>query len=145
MFNASDCTVYTRLRIKILLYRSGKVGIDARTLIKLVVSAAGNLSHIFLVVIYFSALYWFIFFKQQNYVHTVLPAEDQEAFIKHYLISAFSLKILDIVVLILGQVTVDVFLLDWERPPPSTDKIEKVKKGVKKHDVTCQIYLSMLK
>ena len=106
--------------------RSGKVGIDARTLIKLVVSAAGNLSHIFLAIIFFSSLYWFIFFKQQNFVHTVLPAEDQEAFIKHYLISAFALKLLDIVVLILSQVTVDIFLLDWERPPPRVEKLEKV-------------------
>ncbi|XP_023349212.1 meckelin [Eurytemora carolleeae] len=105
--------------------RSGKVGIDARTLIKLVVSAAGYLSHIFLAIIFFSSLYWFIFFKQQNFVHTVLPAEDQEAFIKHYLISAFALKLLDIVVLILGQVTVDIFLLDWERPPPRVEKLEK--------------------
>ena len=59
-------------------------------------------------------------------MHTVLPAEDQEAFIKHYLISAFALKLLDIVVLILGQVTVDIFLLDWERPPSRVEKLEKV-------------------
>ena len=47
----------------------------------------------------------------------VLPTEEQEQFIKHYLISAFALKLVNILYLLYSQVTVDVFLLDWERPP----------------------------
>ena len=43
---------------------------------------------------------------------------EQESFMKHYVISAFCLKLVDVVVLVLSQVTLDIFLLDWERPPP---------------------------
>ncbi len=57
--------------------RSGKVAVDLRSLAKLVVAAAGNLSHVFLAVVFFSSLYWFIFFKQQTFVHTMLPSPDQ--------------------------------------------------------------------
>jgi hypothetical protein len=51
--------------------------VDLRSLAKLVVAAAGNLSHVFLAVVFFSSLYWFIFFKQQTFVHTMLPSPDQ--------------------------------------------------------------------
>ena len=34
-------------------FRSGKVGVDAKSLLKLVVLVAGNLAHIFLAVIFF--------------------------------------------------------------------------------------------
>jgi cytoskeletal protein RodZ len=53
------------------------VAVDLRSLAKLVVAAAGNLSHVFLAVVFFSSLYWFIFFKQQTFVHTMLPSPDQ--------------------------------------------------------------------
>jgi hypothetical protein len=51
--------------------------VDLRSLAKLVVATAGNLSHVFLAVVFFSSLYWFIFFKQQTFVHTMLPSPDQ--------------------------------------------------------------------
>jgi hypothetical protein len=53
------------------------VAVDLRSLAKLLVAAAGHLSHVFLAVVFFSSLYWFIFFKQQTFVHTVLPSPDQ--------------------------------------------------------------------
>ena len=95
--------------------RSGKLAVDLSSLVMLIFTAAGYLSYVFLCVIFFSSLYWFIFFKQQTFVHVVLPTEEQEQFIKHYLISAFALKLINILFLLYSQITVDVFLLDWER------------------------------
>ena len=102
--------------------RSGKLAVDLSSLVTLVFTAAGYLSYVFLCVIFFSSLYWFIFFKQQTYVHVILPNEEQEFFIKQYLISAFALKLVNIGFLIYSQISVDVFLLDWEKPPLVTSK-----------------------
>ena len=85
--------------------RAGKVAVDFSSLAKMVVATAGNLSYVFLCVIFFSCLYWFVFFKQQSFVHVVLPTGEQEDFIKHYLISAFALKLFHTVALIISQVT----------------------------------------
>ena len=84
--------------------RAGKVAVDFSSLAKMVVATAGNLSYVFLCVIFFSCLYWFVFFKQQSFVHVVLPTGEQEDFIKHYLISAFALKLFHTVALIISQV-----------------------------------------
>ena len=89
--------------------RSGKVAVDLSSLVTLIFTAAGYLSYVFLCVIFFSSLYWFIFFKQQTYIHVVLPTEEQEQFIKHYLISAFSLKLVNILFLLYSQVINTVF------------------------------------
>ena len=66
----------------------------------------------------FFSLYWFIFFKYQSHLYVMLPSPDQEKLIKNYVISIFSLKIVDIIHLIMSQLNVDIFLLDWERPHP---------------------------
>ena len=105
--------------------RSGKLAVDVSSLVTLVFAAAGYLSYVFLCVIFFSSLYWFIFFKQQTFVHVVLPTEDQEQFIKRYLISAFGLKLVNILFLLYSQISVDVFLLDWEKPPVVNTKSSK--------------------
>ena len=102
--------------------RSGKVAVDLSSLVKMLFSAAGYLSYVFLCVIFFTCLYWFVFFKQQTFVHAVLPTRKQEQFIKHYLISAFVLKTINIGYLLYSQISVDVFLLDWERPPLISSK-----------------------
>ena len=105
--------------------RSGKLAADVSSLVTLIFSAAGYLSYVFLCVIFFSSLYWLIFFKQQTFVHVVLPTEEQERFIKHYLISACCLKLVNILFLIYSQISVDVFLLDWEKPPVVNTKSSK--------------------
>jgi hypothetical protein len=53
----------------------------------------------------------FIFFKQQSYVHVVLPAAEQEDFIKNYLIAAFALKLVHTVALVLSQVLASMHIL----------------------------------
>ena len=110
---------------KYMFDRSGKLAVDVSSLVTLVFAAAGYLSYVFLCVIFFSSLYWFIFFKQQTFVHVVLPTEDQEQFIKRYLISAFGLKLVNILFLLYSQISVDVFLLDWEKPPVVNTKSSK--------------------
>ena len=98
--------------------RSGKSGIDPLTLAKLLANTCGNLAHVFLSVVFFTSLYWFIFYKQQNYLHSILPTEDQESLIKNYVISIFALKIVDILHLLASQMSIDIFLVDWEQPKP---------------------------
>ena len=98
--------------------RSGKSGIDPLTLAKLLANTCGNLAHVFLSVVFFTSLYWFIFYKQQNYLHSILPTEDQEKLIKKYVISIFALKIVDVIHLLLSQMSIDIFLVDWERAKP---------------------------
>ena len=52
------------------------------------------------------------------------PTEDQENLIKSYVISIFALKTVDVIHLLVTQMTVDVFLIDWERPKPGQDIIK---------------------
>jgi hypothetical protein len=73
--------------------RSGKATVDPVTLAKLLAITAGNLANIFFVVVFFTSLYWFIFFKEQNFLHVILPSPKQEREIKRYVISIFSLKV----------------------------------------------------
>lgn len=103
--------------------RSGKSGIDPLTLAKLLANTCGNLAHVFLSVVFFTSLYWLVFFKQQNFIHVVLPTEEQEVLIQHYVISIFALKIVDILHLLVCQLSVDIFLIDWERPKPGQEKV----------------------
>ncbi|XP_059083812.1 meckelin-like [Tigriopus californicus] len=96
--------------------RSGKVTIDPLTVVKLVLFTCGNLAHIFLIIVFFSSLVWAAFFKFQDHLHVMLPSSDQEMLIKYYIIAIFCLKTVDVIHLIVSQITVDIFLLDWERP-----------------------------
>ena len=54
--------------------RSGKLAVDPWTLAHLVVRTCGALAHTFFTVIFFTCLYWFAFFKQQSYLHVLLPS-----------------------------------------------------------------------
>ena len=69
------------------------VGLDPILIVKLIAIAAGNLANVFFCVIFFTCLYWFVFYKEQNFLHAMLPSEDQEKIIKDYVISIFSLKV----------------------------------------------------
>ncbi|CAB4058506.1 TMEM67 [Lepeophtheirus salmonis] len=106
--------------------RSGKMTIDPFTLIEFLANACGNLAHVFFIVIYFASLYYMIFFKQQNYIYVILPDEDQEKIIKNFIYSIFALKIIDILHLIYQQMMVDIFLVDWEKPHPSSEKTKEL-------------------
>ena len=56
-------------------------------ILQLQVQACGSLAHVFLAVAFFTSLYFFAFFKQQTFLHVLLPTEeDQARILKHYVI-----------------------------------------------------------
>lgn len=73
--------------------RSGKANVEPLVIVKLLAVAAGNLANVFLAVMYFTCLYYLIFFKEQHFLHVILPSQDQEKEIKRYIIAIFALKV----------------------------------------------------
>ncbi|XP_043214644.1 meckelin-like isoform X2 [Amphibalanus amphitrite] len=96
--------------------RNGKTEVDVPTLIHLLVCCCGSLANVFLLVMFCTCFYWFIFFKRQEVAYSLLPTPEQERFVRDIVISAFVLKTADVIWLLWRQVTVSLFLLDWERP-----------------------------
>ena len=54
--------------------------------------------------------------QKQTNVYLIVPEDDQNVPFTSYLASAFALKFLQLLHMLVSQVTVDVFFLDWERP-----------------------------
>jgi meckelin len=73
--------------------RSGRVGIDHVTLVKLLIFSCGNLANVFFFVMACASFHTFTFYKGQSIVHVLLPSHRQEQLIRSYVISAFSLKV----------------------------------------------------
>ena len=87
---------FTSSEGKTLIYSvPNKILNNNRNIASLPLSSVATSSY----VIFFSSLYWSSFFKQQTFVHVVLPTEEQERFIKHYIISSFGLKLVNIIIL----------------------------------------------
>ncbi|XP_068208396.1 meckelin [Palaemon carinicauda] len=96
--------------------RCGKVNIDVPTIIHFILTICGNLANIFFIVMFFSCFYWTIFFKRQDVVHLFLLTQNQEEVVKQYMISACVLKLFQVVHILYVQVTLDMFIIDWEQP-----------------------------
>ncbi|XP_018025139.1 meckelin-like [Hyalella azteca] len=96
--------------------RSGKVGVDLSGIFRLLLISCGNLANVFFLVMFSACLYWTIIFKHQGVVFLLLPTPQDEYLIKQYLISAFSLKLVHLCYVFYGQMTLDLFLIDWEKP-----------------------------
>ncbi|XP_037076463.1 meckelin-like [Pollicipes pollicipes] len=96
--------------------RNGKAEVDSMTLVHLVVCSCGSLANVFLLVMFCTCFYWFIFFKRQEVAYSLLPTPDQELIVRNLVISAFVLKTVDVAWLLWRQVNIGLFLLDWERP-----------------------------
>nr|CAD7394278.1 unnamed protein product [Timema cristinae] len=96
--------------------RSGKIGIDLLSLGQLALFSCGNLANVFFLVVACASIHVLFFYKGQSVVHVLLPSAAQETLIKNYVIAAFSLKIVEVVYMIWHQVSVEIFLIDWERP-----------------------------
>nr|CAD7441633.1 unnamed protein product [Timema bartmani] len=96
--------------------RSGKIGIDLLSLGQLALFSCGNLANVFFLVVACASVHVLFFYKGQSVVHVLLPSAAQETLIKNYVIAAFSLKIVEVVYMIWHQVSVEIFLIDWERP-----------------------------
>ncbi|XP_076061869.1 meckelin [Oratosquilla oratoria] len=96
--------------------RTGKLGIDLRTIVHLLLIECGNLANIFFIVIFFSCFYWTVFFKRQDVIHVFLPSKEQEELLGKYITAAFYLKLFRVLYFIYLQVNIDMFIIDWEQP-----------------------------
>ncbi|XP_071524785.1 meckelin [Panulirus ornatus] len=96
--------------------RCGKIVLDFPTIFHFFVIVCGNLANVFFVVMFFACLFWTIFFKRQDVVHLFLLTENQELLVKQYLTAACFLKLIQIMYIVYVQVTLDIFIIDWEQP-----------------------------
>ncbi|CAN9514245.1 unnamed protein product [Ophioblennius macclurei] len=90
--------------------------IDATTLFKFLLFYAGDLANVFFAVTVGTGLYWLIFYKAQKFVSVLLPLPVQEERFVTYIGCAFALKAIQFLHKFFLQVSVDIFLIDWERP-----------------------------
>ncbi|XP_070691563.1 meckelin [Pempheris klunzingeri] len=90
--------------------------IDLETMLKFLLFYAGDLANVFFAVTVGTGLYWLIFYKAQQFVSVMLPLPAQEEQFVTYIGCAFALKAVQFLHKLFLQVSVDVFLIDWERP-----------------------------
>ncbi|GLD71966.1 meckelin [Lates japonicus] len=90
--------------------------IDVETMMKFLLFYAGDLANVFFAVTVGTGLYWLIFYKAQQFVSVLLPLPAQEEQFVTYIGCAFALKAIQFLHKLILQVSVDVFLIDWERP-----------------------------
>ncbi|XP_073411007.1 meckelin-like isoform X3 [Dendrobates tinctorius] len=105
------------------LRRSGQQSIGIMVIIKFLAFLCGTLANTFFLVAYGIAIYWLIAFKGQTSVVTVTlpPSGGQvETDFIIYLSVAFSLKALELIHLLVSQLTYNIFLIDWEKPKDKT-------------------------
>ena len=95
--------------------RCVKHGISVIVL-QFLINSAGTISLVFFVVSAGCFIHWFLFFKKQSVLHTLLPTPDQEYMIWVYVVIAFGLYSLKVIHDLIVACTVDIFLIDWERP-----------------------------
>uniref|UniRef100_A0A3B4B8P0 Uncharacterized protein n=1 Tax=Periophthalmus magnuspinnatus TaxID=409849 RepID=A0A3B4B8P0_9GOBI len=88
--------------------------IDAGIIFKFLLFYAGDLANVFFAVTVGTALYWLIFYKAQQFVSVLLPLPAQEEQFVTYIGCAFALK--QLLHKLTLQLSVDMFLIDWERP-----------------------------
>ncbi|XP_064298483.1 meckelin isoform X2 [Phalacrocorax carbo] len=96
--------------------RTGSSIIDLQTVLKFLLFYAGDLANVFFVITVGTGIYWLVFFKAQQFVSVLLPLPSQEEYFVTYVACAFSLKALQFLQLLVSQLTIDIFFIDWERP-----------------------------
>ncbi|XP_071410278.1 meckelin isoform X1 [Pithys albifrons albifrons] len=96
--------------------RTGSSIIDLQTVLKFLLFYAGDLANVFFIVTVGTGIYWLVFFKAQQFVSVLLPLPFQEEDFVTYVACAFSLKALQFLQLLVSQLTIDIFFIDWERP-----------------------------
>nr|XP_053641598.1 meckelin-like [Cherax quadricarinatus] len=96
--------------------RCGKAGLDLPTILNFLVIVCGNLSNVFFLVMFFACFYLTIFFKRQDVVHLFILIDSQETLIKQILTAACFLKLVQVIHIVYVQVTLDMFIIDWEQP-----------------------------
>lgn len=112
--------VWTFFRTWIWNKRTG-MGFDTASIFKFFMYLCSGLANVFILVAICVALYWLIFFKGQVLAFVLIPQTDQEASFLSLIVIGFSLKLFDIIHLILVQASYNIFFIDWERPKNSED------------------------
>ncbi|XP_030014872.1 meckelin isoform X2 [Sphaeramia orbicularis] len=108
--------------------------IDAKTMFTFLLFYAGDLANVFFVVTVGTGLYWLIFYKAQQFVYVLLPLPAQEEQFVTYIGCAFALKAVQFLHKLTLQLSVDVFLIDWERPRNKASNRTAQATGEMKHD-----------
>ena len=104
-------------------------GVDLGFLIRALLEFCGAGSNCLFGFMFLMTAYWFIFFKGQSVVYSLLPsATDEGTGFTAVLIVMFCLKVCDIMYVIFKQSTIDMFFIDWEKtkgrlmtPDPETN------------------------
>ncbi|XP_067396070.1 meckelin-like [Emydura macquarii macquarii] len=116
----SLAALYALLKTSSWVRRSRLQNIGLRILVKFFAFFAGALANVFFMVSLGTGIYWLIVFKgqQSSAVEvTVPPAGSQiETNFIIYLSCAFVLKALDLLHLLITQLSISIFLIDWEKP-----------------------------
>ncbi|KAG8437442.1 hypothetical protein GDO86_008228 [Hymenochirus boettgeri] len=110
--------LYAILETSSWIRRSGQQNIGIMVIIKFLAFLSGCLANTFFLITLGTAIYWLIAFKgQSSAVHVTLPpagGQVETDFII-YLSVAFALKTLELIHLLVTQLTVSIFLIDWEK------------------------------
>ncbi|XP_075796052.1 meckelin-like [Pelodiscus sinensis] len=116
----SLAALYALLKTSSWVRRSRLQNIGFIILVKFFAFFAGALANAFFMVTLGTGIYWLIVFKgqQSSAVTVMVPAAGSQIetnFIV-YLSCAFVLKAVDLLHLLITQLTISIFLIDWERP-----------------------------
>ncbi|KAG8288713.1 Meckelin [Homalodisca vitripennis] len=106
--------------------RSAHLVIDLLTLCQLCLVAAGHLSNVFFLVVGLAAVHSLVYYKGQSVTQVLLPSRTLDGYVHTYVIVAFSLKLVEVVSMVWQQMSVDIFLIDWERPRAAKDNTQPV-------------------
>ncbi|OAF71066.1 Meckelin [Intoshia linei] len=103
--------------------RNGNLTIEVLTVIKFFLHLFASISDVFLITI-IGATFWIaIFFKLQKTAVVMLPSvESQKSWLEPYIITAVVFRIISTIHLIGRQISVDIFLIDWERSHGNSDQ-----------------------
>uniref|UniRef100_A0A183SN86 Meckelin n=1 Tax=Schistocephalus solidus TaxID=70667 RepID=A0A183SN86_SCHSO len=105
---------YAVLRTWFWARRAGVLSLDAVLVFKLLAYSASAFANAFFITIFGIAFYQLVMYKNQGIFMLTLPSDD--TFLLSYLASATVLKFIDLVHIFAMQCTVDIYLIDWERP-----------------------------
>ncbi|XP_069477453.1 meckelin [Ambystoma mexicanum] len=120
--------------------RIGSQLIDLQAFVKFLMFYAGDLANVFFIVTVGTGLHWLIFFKAQQYVFVLLPLPDDEKSFVTYVACAFILKALHFLHVLISQLSIDVFFIDWERPKGKVLKSFEGESGVKSASAPVSIW-----
>ncbi|XP_041123884.1 meckelin-like isoform X2 [Polyodon spathula] len=100
-------------------HRAGQQFINCTTIIKYLAFLTGNVANTLFFITIGTGIYWLVAFKgQHTTVDVALPSPggSLETDFIIYLSLAFAFKALQLIHMLIVQMTISIFLIDWERP-----------------------------